>query len=207
MRDFLSLLPIIEIPDPVLRKRARKVRRIDKSILKLANNMVDTLREAGGVGLAANQVGKLQRIIVIQLPDECDARIYVNPEIVKIEGQREVEEGCLSIPGYRGKILRSVTIKFGALDHSSKRIRIDADGLLAQAIEHEVDHLNGILYTDHLRKHEDFYMIEEDHIETENSDINSHYSKNDSSIIVPRNSDEIIFQSDDSYDGANEKNN
>ena len=93
MRDFLSLLPIIEIPDPVLRKRARKVRRIDKSILKLANNMVDTLREAGGVGLAANQVGKLQRIIVIQLPDECDARIYVNPEIVKIEGQREVEEG------------------------------------------------------------------------------------------------------------------
>ena len=150
MRDFLSLLPIIEIPDPVLRKRARKVRRIDKSILKLANNMVDTLREAGGVGLAANQVGKLQRIIVIQLPDECDARIYVNPEIVKIEGQREVEEGCLSIPGYRGKILRSVTIKFGALDHSSKRIRIDADGLLAQAIEHEVDHLNGILFIDHL---------------------------------------------------------
>ena len=207
MRDFLSLLPIIEIPDPVLRKRARKVRRIDKSILKLANNMVDTLREVGGVGLAANQVGKLQRIIVIQLPDECDARIYVNPEIVKIEGQREVEEGCLSIPGYRGKILRSVTIKFGALDHSSKRIRIDADGLLAQAIEHEVDHLNGILYTDHLRKHEDFYMIEEDHIEPENSDINSHYSKNDSSIIVPRNSDEIIFQSDDSYDGATEKNN
>ena len=206
MRDFLSLLPIIEIPDPVLRKRARKVRRIDKSILKLANNMVDTLREAGGVGLAANQVGKLQRIIVIQLPDECDARIYVNPEILKIEGQREVEEGCLSIPGYRGKILRSVTIKFGALDHSSKRIRIDAEGLLAQAIEHEVDHLNGILYTDHLRKHEDFYMIEEDHIEPENSDINSHYSKNDSSIIVPRNSDEKIFQSDDSYDGATEKN-
>ncbi len=206
MRDFLSLLPIIEIPDPVLRKRARKVRRIDKSILKLANNMVDTLREAGGVGLAANQVGKLQRIIVIQLPDECDARIYVNPEIVKVEGQREVEEGCLSIPGYRGKILRSVTIKFGALDHSSKRIRIDAEGLLAQAIEHEVDHLNGILYTDHLRKHEDFYMIEEDHIEPENSDINSHYSKNDSSIIVPRNSDEIIFQSGDSYDGATEKN-
>jgi len=206
MRDLLSLLPIIEIPDPVLRKRARKVRRIDKSILKLANNMVDTLREAGGVGLAANQVGKLQRIIVIQLPDECDARIYVNPEIVKVEGQREVEEGCLSIPGYRGKILRSVTIKFGALDHSSKRIRIDAEGLLAQAIEHEVDHLNGILYTDHLRKHEDFYMIEEDHIEPENSDINSHYSKNDSSIIVPRNSDEIIFQSGDSYDGATEKN-
>ena len=207
MRDFLSLLPIIEIPDPVLRKRARKVRRIDKSILKLANNMVDTLREAGGVGLAANQVGKLQRLIVIQLPDECEARIYVNPEILKIEGQREVEEGCLSIPGYRGKILRSVTIKFGALDHSSKRIRIDADGLLAQAIEHEVDHLNGILYTDHLRKHEDFYMIEEDNIQPENSDINSHYSKNDSSIIVPRNSDEIIFQSDDSYDGATEKNN
>ena len=169
-------------PDPVLRKRARKVRRIDKSILKLANNMVDTLREAGGVGLAANQVGKLQRIIVIQLPDECDARIYVNPEIVKIEGQREVEEGCLSIPGYRGKILRSVTIKFGALDHSSKRIRIDADGLLAQAIEHEVDHLNGILYTDHLIAHEGLYKIESDPI-LDSSNIPRNEARDDESYL------------------------
>ena len=116
----MSILPIIEIPDPVLRKRARKVRRIDQSVIRLANSMVDTLREAGGIGLAANQIGELKRIIVLQLPEEDEARIYVNPEILKAEGEREVEEGCLSIPGYRGKIIRSLTIRFGALDHSSR---------------------------------------------------------------------------------------
>ena len=187
----MSLLPIIEIPDPILRKRARKVRRIDKSVLKLANNMVDTLREAGGVGLAANQVGELQRIIVIQLPEE-EARIYVNPEIIKAEGEREVEEGCLSIPGYRGKIIRSVTIRFGALDHSSKRLRIDADGLLAQALEHEIDHLNGILYTDHLRSHDDFYMIEEDHEGIEHTDTRLDDYDEESGMSVTTTSDGII---------------
>jgi len=200
----LSILPIIEIPDPLLRKRARKVRRIDKSVLKLANNMVDTLREAGGVGLAANQVGELQRIIVIQLPEEEQARIYVNPEIVKTEGEREVEEGCLSIPGYRGKIIRSVTIRFGALDHSSNRLRIDADGLLAQALEHEVDHLNGILYTDHLRSHDDFYMIEADHESIEHTGTSHNDDTEDSTIIVPRTSDGII-KPDGSVDDATEK--
>ena len=203
MGNPLSLLPIIEIPDPLLRKRARKVRRIDKSVLKLANNMVDTLREAGGVGLAANQVGELQRIIVIQLPEE-EARIYVNPEIIKAEGEREVEEGCLSIPGYRGKIIRSVTIRFGALDHSSKRLRIDADGLLAQALEHEIDHLNGILYTDHLRSHDDFYMIEEDHEGIEHTDTRLDDYDEDSGIIVPTTSDGII-KSYDSVDDATKK--
>ena len=148
MRDFLSLLPIIEIPDPVLRKRARKVRRIDKSILKLANNMVDTLREAGGVGLAANQVGKLQRIIVIQLPDECDARIYVNPEIVKIEGQREVEEGCLSIPDIQGRVSRFSRISLEGLDHEGKNYQEEFEGFAARICQHETDHLDGMIFFD-----------------------------------------------------------
>lgn len=201
----MSILPIIEIPHSVLRKRARKVRRIDQSVIRLANSMVDTLREAGGIGLAANQVGELKRIIVLQLPEEDEARIYVNPEILKAEGEREVEEGCLSIPGYRGKIIRSITIRFGALDHSSRKIRIDANGLLAQALEHEVDHLNGILYTDHLRSHEDFYMIEEYDENNENRDTNFPQFSEDSSIILPRTSDEKIIKSDNSPDDATEK--
>ena len=82
----MAILPIVEIPDPILRKRARKVRRIDKKTLTIAHNMVETMRNAGGVGLAANQVGELQRIIVIQLPDEEEARIYFNPEITKSVG-------------------------------------------------------------------------------------------------------------------------
>ncbi|MCD5398445.1 MAG: peptide deformylase, partial [Dehalococcoidia bacterium] len=86
----------------MLRKRARKVRSVDKKLLKMAFDMVDTMDNAGGVGLAANQVGQLQRLIVIRVPGEEEARIYINPEILKREGEREIEEGCLSVPGYRG---------------------------------------------------------------------------------------------------------
>ena len=156
----MSTLPILEIPHPTLRQRAKKVRRIDSKTLRLSYDMVDTLREAGGVGLAANQVGQLQRIIVVQLPEEESARIYVNPEIVKKYGARQVEEGCLSLPGYKGLIERSVWIKFAGMDHCSKNIKFRADDLLAQILEHEVDHLNGILYTDHLASHQDLYRID-----------------------------------------------
>ncbi len=122
--------------------------------------MVDTMRNANGVGLAANQVGALWRVITVQLPEEQEARIYVNPEIVYREGEREIEEGCLSIPGYRGYIKRSVWIRFRALDHTSKVIKLKADDLLSQALEHEVDHLNGILYIDHLESHQKLEKIE-----------------------------------------------
>lgn len=155
----MSLLPILELPHPILRKRARKVRRVDKKLLKLAYDMVDTMEYAGGVGLAANQVGKLQRLIVIRLPEE-EARIYINPEILKREGEREVEEGCLSVPGYKGFITRSVWVRFGAIDHESVTVKFKAEELLAQALEHEVDHLNGILYLDHLESHDDLIKIE-----------------------------------------------
>ena len=155
----MSLLPILELPHPILRKRARKVRRVDKKLLKLAYDMVDTMEQAGGVGLAANQVGQLHRLIVIRLPDE-EARIYINPEILKREGEREVEEGCLSVPGYKGYIMRSVWVRFGAIDHESVTVKFKADDLLAQALEHEVDHLDGILYLDHLESHEDLIKIE-----------------------------------------------
>lgn len=157
----MAVRQILEIPHPILRQRARKVRRIDKRILQLAYDMVDTMREAGGVGLAANQVGELRRLIVLQIPEEEEARIYFNPEIIRREGTREVEEGCLSYPGYRAIIERSAWIRFGALDHTEKQIKVKADGLLAQAMEHEVDHLNGILYLDHLSDHTKLYRVDE----------------------------------------------
>ena len=157
----MAVREILEIPHPLLRQRARRVRRIDKRILQLAYDMIDTMREAGGVGLAANQVGELRRLIVLQIPEEEEARIYFNPEIIRREGARDVEEGCLSYPGYRAIIERSVSVRFGALDHTEKEIKVDADGLLAQAMEHEVDHLNGILYLDHLTDHTKLYRVDE----------------------------------------------
>ena len=157
----MAVREILEIPHPILRQRARRVRRVDKRILQLAYDMVETMHEAGGVGLAANQVGELRRLIVLQIPEEEEARIYFNPEIIRREGIREVEEGCLSYPGYRAMIERSAWIRFGALDHTEKEIKVKADGLLAQAMEHEVDHLNGILYLDHLSDHTELYQVDE----------------------------------------------
>lgn len=149
----MALLTIRTVPDPVLRKRAREIRVIDDAIRKLARDMIETMQDGHGVGLAANQVGVLKRLITLQLPDE-DPRIMVNPEIILREGERQIDEGCLSVPGYVGVVTRSVKIKARALDEKGGKLRLTAELLLAQAIEHEVDHLNGILYLDHLVAHE-----------------------------------------------------
>lgn len=156
----MAVLEIKTFPDAILRERAKKIRNIDKSILRLAYDMIDTMHHHSGVGLAANQVGVLRRIIVAQLPEDDEPRIYINPEIVHREGERMVEEGCLSIPGYMGTISRAIWVKFRALNSVSKTVRLKADGLLAQALEHEVDHLNGILYLDHLKEHEELRAVE-----------------------------------------------
>ena len=159
----MAIRDILQLPHPVLRQRARKVRAIDKSVLTLAYDMVDTMRKAEGVGLAANQVGELLRVIVIQLPEENEeARIYINPEITQREGERRVEEGCLSIAGYKGTVTRSVWVKFRALNHEAKTVKLKAEDVLAQALEHEVDHLNGILYIDHMEAHEKLVKVEPD---------------------------------------------
>lgn len=156
----MAIRDILQLPHPVLRQRARKVRSIDKAVLALAYDMVDTMREAQGVGLAANQVGELLRVIVIQLPEEDEARIYINPEITQRDGERRVEEGCLSIAGYKGTVTRSVWVKFRALNHDAKTVKLKADDILSQALEHEVDHLNGILYIDHMEAHEKLVKVE-----------------------------------------------
>ena len=155
----MAIVPIYEFPHEVLRRKARKVKKFDDSINRIAEDLVDTMQNAQGVGLAANQIGILKRIIAIQLPEE-DPRVYINPEIIEKEGEREVTEACLSVPGYTGIITRSIWVKAKACDREWKNVRIKAEGLLAQALEHEIDHLNGILYMDHLNEHQKLQKIE-----------------------------------------------
>ncbi len=121
--------------------------------------MIDTMLDEKGEGLAANQVGSLRKVAVIQLPEWEEALVLINPEIIRREGEREVEEGCLSIPGYRGMVKRSERVRVRALDLNGKVIRIKADGLLAQALEHETDHLNGVLYIDRLISRDRFWKV------------------------------------------------
>lgn len=146
----MPVLPMRFAPDGVLRRQAIKLTKIPQSLKKLTADMVDTMLAENGVGLAANQVGALQKVAVIQMPEWDEAMVLINPEILKREGEREVEEGCLSIPGYRGLVKRSMSVRARALGLDGKVIRIKAEGLLAQALEHETDHLNGILYIDRL---------------------------------------------------------
>ena len=152
----MSILPIRVFPDPMLRKKARPIKRVDESIRRLARDMIETMQNAGGVGLAANQVGVLKRLVTLQMPEE-DAYALINPEILKREGEREVEEGCLSVPGYTGLVKRSVRVTARYIDEAGSRIKLPAEELLSQAIEHEVDHLNGIVFLDHLIAHEELH--------------------------------------------------
>jgi len=146
----MAVHPIRVLPDPVLRDKAKRVPRIDQSIHKLIEDMIDSMYAANGVGLAAPQIGVSLRVIVIGLPEE-EPFAMINPEIVKVTGERQVEEGCLSVPGYRAELTRSKTVIAKGLGHDGNPMRIKAkDDLLAQALEHEIDHINGILYIDHL---------------------------------------------------------
>ena len=156
----MAVFPIHTLPDPVLKQKAKRVRTIDRSIKKLIRNMIETLHsEPGRVGLAAPQIGVPLRVIVIGLPEEEDIAI-INPEIVRRRGERLLDEGCLSVPGYFGQIKRAETVTIKGRDPNGKEIRIRADGLLAQVLEHEIDHLNGVLYLDHLESMDQLRKIE-----------------------------------------------
>jgi peptide deformylase len=121
--------------------------------------MVETMRQVDGIGLAAPQVGVPLRVIVLQMPEE-ELMAIINPEVVKRAGEREVTEGCLSVPGYAGEIKRSVSITVKGLNRQGKAIRIKATGLMAQALEHELDHLNGVLFVDHVKSRDKLYKVE-----------------------------------------------
>ena len=157
--DKMAVLPIRPLPEPVLRQKSKRVRIIDGSIQKLIGNMIETMHAAGGVGLAAPQVGVPLRVIVLDILGE-EAVTLINPKVVRRKGERLISEGCLSIPGYVGEIKRAESITVKGLNPKGKEIRIRADGLLAQAIEHEIDHLNGVLYIDHLDSMDKLRRIE-----------------------------------------------
>jgi peptide deformylase len=157
----VAVLTIRTVPDPVLFKKARKVAKIAPRHKKLTDDMVETMDHHNGVGLAANQVGVLERVAVVRTPEMEEAMVLVNPEIVRQEGEREVEEGCLSVPGYRGIVRRSLKVRVRAQSLDGKQFKRDAEELLAQALEHEIDHLNGILYMDHLISHETLRKVDE----------------------------------------------
>ena len=161
----MAVLRIRTVPDPILRQKTKRIRTIDKSVKKLIADMQETLHaEEGRVGLAAPQVGVSLRATAIAIPDEEDI-ILINPEIVRKKGERSVTEGCLSIPGYIGQITRAETVTAKGQDINGKDIRIKAEELLAQALEHEIDHLNGVLYVDHLDDPDDLRKIEPEDME------------------------------------------
>jgi peptide deformylase len=145
----MAVRNIFVSPDPVLRQKAKKVTKIDKSVQRLIDDMIETMRAAAGIGLAAPQVGVSLKVAVIEMPGD-EVIVLVNPEIVKRQGERIIGEACLSIPGYQGEIKRSVLVKVKAQDRLGRKIRLKAEELLAQALEHEIDHLNGVLYVDRL---------------------------------------------------------
>jgi peptide deformylase len=162
----MAVLPICVVPDPILRQKAKRVRNIDGSVKKLADNMIETMQAAPGVGLAAPQVGVPLRVIVIGLPEE-EPFALINPEVVKRKGERMVSEGCLSVPGYVGRLKRAETVTVKGRDRTGKEVRIKADELLAQALEHEIDHTNGILYIDHIESPDDLKTVEQVEAEVE----------------------------------------
>ena len=147
----MAIRAICILPDPVLTRRTQKVTTFDDSLTKLVEDMVDTMRDANGVGLAANQIGESLMLCVIEIPDEEEVRVLVNPQMVSQEGERKLIEGCLSVPGYQGQVFRSNKVKVRYQDLQGRKKRITAEGnLLAQALEHEIGHLNGQAYLQHL---------------------------------------------------------
>jgi peptide deformylase len=150
----MAVRPIVQADNPLLRKKSKKVKRFGRALQNLIDDMVETMHAVHGLGLAAPQIGVSQQVIVIQLPeDEEDpqsGKLYVlcNPEIVKTAGEEEIEEGCLSVPGFAGDVRRAAVVTVKGLDRHGKKIRIKAEGLLARAFQHEIDHINGTLYID-----------------------------------------------------------
>ncbi len=147
------ILPILHYPHKNLRTVAKPVVRIDEGVRMLVKNMFETMYEAKGVGLAATQIDYHERIIVLDVSEERDQPLcLINPEIIQQSGKSTGEEGCLSIPDYRNNVVRAAQIKVRALNAQNKVFELEAQDLLSVCIQHEIDHLNGILFVDHLSK-------------------------------------------------------
>lgn len=142
----MAVYQIVKKDDSILREKAKPVREVNANILKLLDNMKDTMYAANGVGLAAPQIGISKRVIVVDAED--DLLELINPEIIFAEGEQEDTEGCLSVPGFVGEVIRAYKVKVKAQDRSGKEIVLTREALTARALQHEIDHLNGILFID-----------------------------------------------------------
>lgn len=149
----MALLPILKYPDPRLREVAAPIAKITDEIRQLAEDMAETMYDADGCGLAANQVGVLQRIFVVDVAsadEPSHLQVFINPEILELDGTQIWEEGCLSFPGVSEEIKRAERVKVRAQNLDGETFELEADGLLAVAIQHETDHLNGVVMLDKL---------------------------------------------------------
>ena len=157
--------PILTSDEPILHERAKKVTHFDASLHRLLKEMVDTMRDAPGIGLAANQIGVPLQVAVIELEDVVTE--LINPQIVRSSGEAVDWEGCLSIPGFVAEVKRSARVTVKARDRHGKEFRVKGDELLARALQHEIDHLNGVLYIDYLDSLEELVRVSEHPSEVE----------------------------------------
>jgi peptide deformylase len=149
----MALLPILRYPDPRLHKVATEVSRVDDNIRKLIKDMAQTMYAAPGIGLAAPQVDVQKRIIVMDITETRDQlRMFINPRLLEASGEAEYEEGCLSVPGIYEKVCRAERVKVGALDEHGEPFTLEAEGLLAVCLQHEMDHLEGKVFVEYLSR-------------------------------------------------------
>ena len=149
----MALLPILRYPDPRLHKRAAPVEVVDDVIRKLVADMAETMYEAPGIGLAATQVNVHRRVVVIDVTeDHSGLMVFINPEILEKSGEQVCEEGCLSVPGIYEKVTRAAEVRVTALNEKGERFELEADGLLAVCVQHEIDHLDGKVFVQYLSR-------------------------------------------------------
>lgn len=147
----MAILEILRYPDSRLRNKAKPVEQVDDSVRRLIKDMFETMYQAPGIGLAAPQVNVAKRVVVLDLSEEHDDPLcFINPEILEKEGEEKYEEGCLSVPGIFEMVTRAARIRARALDRDGNPFELDAEGLLAICIQHEIDHLDGKLFVDYL---------------------------------------------------------
>ncbi|MBX5160906.1 peptide deformylase [Rhizobium sp. NZLR1b] len=152
----MTIKPLIILPDPVLRQISKPIERVDADLQRLADDMLETMYDAPGIGLAAVQIGVPRRMLVIDIAREGEDKqpqVFINPEIVTSSDERSVyEEGCLSIPDYYAEVERPAVVSVKYLDRNGKEQTVEADGLLATCLQHEIDHLNGVLFIDYISR-------------------------------------------------------
>ena len=156
MGNVMTIKPLIILPDPLLRQASKPIERIDTETQRLADDMLETMYDAPGIGLAAIQIGVPRRMLVIDVSREGEEKtplVFINPEIVTSSDDRSVyEEGCLSIPDYYAKVERPARVTVKYLDRDGKEQLTEAEGLLATCVQHEIDHLNGVLFIDYISR-------------------------------------------------------